>query len=495
MSTLSKPPADLNSFVGRKWLESLVLQSTSVSSVLDLSFILISPDASLPNSRGLSVNSALTLVDGGPGLGVTLGLNLNNANTWLQDQSVPDEVYGAGWNGSFEVPTKNAVYDKIELLSAIVPTLQQVLTSGATSTVNAAFTGTTKISFGTTNVTSLASDGTNFIINPAASGSGDVLIGATADQDLRCNFMGVGTSAISPNAIINCNTSGAGRGALAFTYAKTGGTNAAVNINSTLNYQLALAAAAVGVQSVVSEQVNNTGTSNYTCFKGTWTSTVNLTGGSHIFEGAILDGGAGPTDATGATVTQVGLHIYPMSTFTNATSNIRIGAIFEHDVLITDGNRLYFEGVASTFTVGDTYMVYTAGTTSLDTVVNGTTVYTYTPTTTTFADAHNLAFNATTGTKFGTATTQKIGIWNATPIVRPSAYTQTYSTATKTHSNPTASAISTTGSTNVTPFGYTTAAQADAIVAAINALIVDVANTKQVVNAIIDDQQAIGWFA
>lgn len=30
--------------------------------------------------------------------------------------TVPDEAYGAGWNGSTEVPTKNAVYDKIETL-------------------------------------------------------------------------------------------------------------------------------------------------------------------------------------------------------------------------------------------------------------------------------------------------------------------------------------------------------------------------------------------
>ncbi len=30
------------------------------------------------------------------------------------DVTVPDEAYGSGWNGSTEVPTKNAVYDKIE---------------------------------------------------------------------------------------------------------------------------------------------------------------------------------------------------------------------------------------------------------------------------------------------------------------------------------------------------------------------------------------------
>lgn len=33
------------------------------------------------------------------------------------DVNVPDEVYGSWWNGSTEVPTKNALYDKIETIS------------------------------------------------------------------------------------------------------------------------------------------------------------------------------------------------------------------------------------------------------------------------------------------------------------------------------------------------------------------------------------------
>ncbi len=33
------------------------------------------------------------------------------------DLTVADEAYGSGWNGSLEVPTKNAVYDKIETIS------------------------------------------------------------------------------------------------------------------------------------------------------------------------------------------------------------------------------------------------------------------------------------------------------------------------------------------------------------------------------------------
>lgn len=36
--------------------------------------------------------------------------------TFTGDISVPDEAYGVGWNGSLEVPTKNAIYDKIETM-------------------------------------------------------------------------------------------------------------------------------------------------------------------------------------------------------------------------------------------------------------------------------------------------------------------------------------------------------------------------------------------
>jgi hypothetical protein len=37
----------------------------------------------------------------------------------------------------------------------------------------------------------------------------------------------------------------------------------------------------------------------------------------------------------------------------------------------------------------------------------------------TILDTTNFIFSGTTGTKFGTATTQKLAFWNATPIVQP----------------------------------------------------------------------------
>lgn len=47
--------------------------------------------------------------------------------TFAVDPIIPDEAYGAGWNGSLEPPTKNAVYDKIETLSSAGLTQPQVM--------------------------------------------------------------------------------------------------------------------------------------------------------------------------------------------------------------------------------------------------------------------------------------------------------------------------------------------------------------------------------
>lgn len=39
--------------------------------------------------------------------------------TFSSDPIIPDEAYGAGWNGSLEPATKNAIYDKIESMSGV----------------------------------------------------------------------------------------------------------------------------------------------------------------------------------------------------------------------------------------------------------------------------------------------------------------------------------------------------------------------------------------
>lgn len=53
--------------------------------------------------------------------------------TFSSDPLIPDEVYGVGWNGVLEPPTKNAVYDKIELVVASAADFNKVPNSNVTS--------------------------------------------------------------------------------------------------------------------------------------------------------------------------------------------------------------------------------------------------------------------------------------------------------------------------------------------------------------------------
>lgn len=122
-------------------------------------------------------------------------------------------------------------------------------------------------------------------------------------------------------------------------------------------------------------------------------------------------------------------------------------------------------------------------------------------TTVTVADGANFVLNTTTGTKIGTATNQKLGFYNATPVVQPGAYTQTYSTADKTHANLTSADLSgitssTTGSALAEPGAAYTQAELQQNFRRIqdqyNALRADVTDLKQLANSIIDDLQSLG---
>ena len=76
---------------------------------------------------------------------------------------------------------------------------------------------------------------------------------------------------------------------------------------------------------------------------------------------------------------------------------------------------------AGTLTVNGTPAVDQLCLWNTATEIKGTSDWTYDGTTHTIADAKNFSFNATTGTKIGTATGQKIGFWNVTPIIQPAA--------------------------------------------------------------------------
>ena len=110
-----------------------------------------------------------------------------------------------------------------------------------------------------------------------------------------------------------------------------------------------------------------------------------------------------------------------------------------------------------------------------------------------------------------------LGFFGVAPVARPSAFTQTYATADKTHANPTAVALTdnSAGAANTTiqaiPDPTDGPATADILrddlvavhwpalrnnfadlAASDNAIIVDLADLKALVNSIIDDLQAYG---
>lgn len=88
--------------------------------------------------------------------------------------------------------------------------------------------------------------------------------------------------------------------------------------------------------------------------------------------------------------------------------------------------------------------------------------------------------------QIGAASTDYVGFYGATPVVRPSGANQgaVATTAITT-------AVS-TAATSTSPYGYATSTQADAIVAAVNSLISRVSATDTLVNQIRSDLVTLG---
>jgi hypothetical protein len=74
----------------------------------------------------------------------------------------------------------------------------------------------------------------------------------------------------------------------------------------------------------------------------------------------------------------------------------------------------------------------------------------------TLGDTVNIVLNTGTGSTIGTATSQKLGFYGITPKIQPSSASQ--------------AAVVTTTPTNTTPWGFSTQAQATAIITLVNEL-------------------------
>ncbi len=117
------------------------------------------------------------------------------------DLLVPDEAYGAGWNGSLEVPTKNAVYDKIETVGNVSKVGTPVNGQVGVWTGDGTIEGTTGLTFasnvlgvGTAANGTITSNGNfDLVLKTGNATTGNITIIDGANGDIQVNPNGNGS--------------------------------------------------------------------------------------------------------------------------------------------------------------------------------------------------------------------------------------------------------------------------------------------------------------
>lgn len=131
----------------------------------------------------------------------------------------------------------------------------------------------------------------------------------------------------------------------------------------------------------------------------------------------------------------------------------------QDDILINSTEKLYFNDTSSYIYDDGSNLIFT---TDGNWVFNngserfavGADGQVYAKNHINIVDAGNIILDTTTGTKIGTATTQKLGFYNATPIVQPTALTTQLTTLTYTEPSTPDYAIQ--DLTNSSPYGFVT---------------------------------------
>lgn len=306
-------------------------------------------------------------------------------------------------------------------------TMGDLITFTNATTEGTKFNDNVKCQFGTTALGYIEQNGTDLIIDPDTVGAGIIKFGSAADKNVQLNKIGLGTTAVSALFWVNfIQVTSAGRGALQFDYTYTG-SGPSANILSKLTFQGSAAAplALPATFEVIKDQ-DQTGSGVYGVRSIIGTSnTRSITQALSVstFFGYKAQRGSVGTANTGGTVIEYGFWMPTFTAYTGLTSYIIWGVNVGHDIQVQD--NLYYLFGGSDTVKGTTRMRWNTGGSTLDTEIASVVTKTLSATTETYTDAINIAVGSTTGTKIGTATTQKLGFWNKTPVVQPAAYTPT----------------------------------------------------------------------
>lgn len=201
---LNRPPKDLDSFLGRKWLERLATQNDDLSTIVNLPFLLTAPSATLPNSRGVSVSPTLSLTDSGAGGSLTFALSpsvLNlpfaltaasatfpNSRGLAASPAITLTDGGAGGNLTFGLDYNTT---NLKLTASKLNTIQDIATSSSPTFVNLTLSG--DLLFSVDGVSSIGSASTRPKL---------IHIGGTVAGAINTNFKGLKISAANADYYI-----------------------------------------------------------------------------------------------------------------------------------------------------------------------------------------------------------------------------------------------------------------------------------------------------
>lgn len=237
----------------------------------------------------------------------------------------------------------------------------------------------------------------------------------------------------------------------------------------------------IGGSFTASLGIKNTGTAQVTALQGTAslkdtvTHASNATNLQNIFEctdeGAVI---------TGGTINARSVWAKEPAAYTGAATIRRWSILCSGDFQINNNKKLIIGGADTG--VGDDYLLGTGS--LIETYISSVKVCDFSSTALTLVDGIDIKAGTTTGSSFGATASELVGFHGA-KVAQESAFTQTYSTSTKTVPVISSAAFAWV-STNAAPWGYSSQAQADAIGTNLNAINADCRINRQLINAVID---------
>lgn len=270
-------------------------------------------------------------------------------------------------------------------------------------------------------------------IGAEAAASSDPIIGSyvTGDSFLRFDFQanglmewGGGTLAVDTNLYRNAanvlKTDDAFIVSLAFTGLSTGTFTGAVKSAANDGSALGASGTAWSDLFLASGAVIDFAASNYTLThsSGVLTASGVITAGGNMNAVNFQTTGQGGFNGRDSNLTAVQMLILNGSNDAHFLANLATGNIadsgfggFNSSVPFTMGGFCCGGALPTSWTFN------ASGDTAFQ--VNSVTKFTVSSSVITIADSTNLAFNTSTGTKIGSATSQKLSFWNATPIIQP----------------------------------------------------------------------------